>query len=270
MIEDILKKLDLREEEIKAFIFLLGNGAQTAGDLAKKTGISRPSLYGFMRKLQKMELVIESQKNGIKIFIASSKEKVSSLFDAKIVELEKGKFSIEKVYNEVIKVGATVSPKFQLFEGKEGMKLVLKDMLLYRDIETKSYWPIKAMIEILSEDFFKTLNKERIKRRLTTRAIWPQNQVVDIKRYPYLGTGVKFLREIRIAPKDIGFSMGYWIYGNKVAFISSKKEAFGFIIESKELVEMLSSQFEVMWKLSKPIKTKDTDGIDFLNEINRV
>lgn len=269
MIEDILKKLDLRDEEIKAFLFLLENGPQTAGNLAKKTGISRPSLYGFMRKLQKMELIIESQKNGIKTFTASSKEKVSSLFDEKISELEKGKLSIEKVYSEIIKTGATINPKFQLFEGKDGMKQVLKDMLLYRDIETKSYWPIKAMIEILSEDFFKTLNKERIQHNLTTRAIWPQNQVVDIKKHPYLGTGEKFLREIRIAPKDIGFSMGYWIYGNKVAFISSKKEAFGFIIESKELVEMLSSQFEVMWKLSRPLKAKESDSDEFLKEIHR-
>ena len=91
---------------------------------------------------------------------------------------------------------------------------------------------------------------------------------MDIKKHPYLGTGEKFLREIRIAPKDIGFSMGYWIYGNKVAFISSKKEAFGFIIESKELAEMLSSQFEVMWKLSKPIVTKLSDTESFLEEIS--
>jgi sugar-specific transcriptional regulator TrmB len=268
MTEDILRKLELKDDEIKAFVFLLENGPQTAGNLAKKTGLSRPSLYGFMHKLQKMELVVESQKNGIKTFIASPKEKMASLFDEKIRELEKSKSSIEKIYSEVIKVGATVSPKFQLFEGKEGVKLVLKDMLLYRDIETKAYWPIKAMLEILSDDFFRNLNKERIRSRLTTRAIWPQTQAVDIKKHPYLGTGEKFLREIRIAPKDIGFSMGYWIYGNKVAFISSKKEAFGFIIESRELAEMLSSQFEVMWKLSKPIISKSSDTESFLKEIS--
>lgn len=268
MIEGILKKLELKDDEIKAFVFLLENGSQTAGNLAKKTGLSRPSLYGFMYKLQKMELIIESQKNGIKTFTASPKEKVESLFDEKIRELGKTKLSIEKIYSEIVKEGATISPKFQLFEGKEGMKLVLKDMLLYRDIETKAYWPIKAMLEILSEDFFRTLNKDRIQSLLTTRAIWPQNQIVDIKKHPYLGTGQKFLREIRVAPKDIGFSMGYWIYGNKVAFISSKKEVFGFIIESKELVEMLSSQFEVMWKLSKPISTKSSDSDSFLKEIS--
>lgn len=254
MIEDILKKLGLRDEEMTAFIFLLENGSQTAGNLAKKTGISRPSLYGFMHNMQKQGLVIESQKNKVKTFTASSREKVIALFDEKIKELEKSKVSVEKIYSQILSSGATVNPKFQLFEGREGMKQVLKDMLLYRDTETKAYWPIKAMIDILSEDFFKTLNKERIQRNIYTRAIWPENQIIDIKKYPYLGTGEKFLREIRVAPKNIGFSMGYWIYGNKVAFISSKREAFGFIIESKELVEMLSSQFDVIWGLSKGIK----------------
>jgi len=257
MIENMLIKFGLKDEEIKAFLFLLENGEQTAGNLAKKTGLSRPSLYGFMQKLQKLGLIIESQKNGVKIFVACKKEKIISLFDEKITELEEGKKSFSSIYEEVIKTGLSISPKFQFFEGKDGLKQVLKDMLLYKDLETVAYWPIKSMMEILSEDFFKTLNKERIQNKLYTRAIWPQNQIVDLKKYPYLGTGKSFLREIRLAPKDIDFSMGYWIYGYKVAFISSKKEAFGFIIESKDLVEMLLSQFEIMWKLSKPIKTAD-------------
>jgi sugar-specific transcriptional regulator TrmB len=267
MIEQTLQKLGLRDEEIKTFLFLVENGEQTAGILAKKTGLSRPSLYGFVQKLQKLGLVIESQKNGVKTFIASPKEKVSAVFDEKISELEEGKNVMEKTYQEVLKMGVTVNPKFQLFEGKEGMKQVLKDMMLYSNIETKAYWPIQAMIEILSEDFFKKLNKDRIQQKLYTRAIWPQGQAVDIKKHPYLGAGGKFLREIRIAPKDIGFSMGYWIYGNKVAFISSKKESFGFIIESKELVEMLSSQFEVIWNLSKSLSGKGNEGEEFLKEI---
>jgi hypothetical protein len=123
------------------------------------------------------------------------------------------------------------------------------------------------MLDILSEDFFKNLNKERIRLKLKTRAIWPRKQIVNIKEHPYLGAGEKFFREIRIAPQEINFSMGYWIYGNKVAFISSKREAFGFIIESRELAETLSSQFEVIWKLSKPIRSKPEDVAPFFAEL---
>ena len=100
-----------------------------------------------------------------------------------------------------------------------------------------------------------------------TTAIWPENQKVDIKKHPYLGVGEEFLREIRIAPKKINFSMGYWIYENKVAFISSKKECFGFIIESKEFTEMMSSQHEAIWKISKTISVPEQYTKKFLNEI---
>lgn len=267
MIEKTLAQFGLRDDEIKAFVFLLENGQQTAGTLAKKTGISRPSLYGFVKKLKELGLVTESQKDGIKIFFACSQEKLEKLFQEKIEELEQGKENMQKAYAMLAMSGIQVNPRFQLFEGKDGLKQILKDMLLYRDIETKSYWPIKAMVEILGESFFKELNKERIKRKLHTRAIWPESQKLDIKKYPYLGFGKQFLREIRIAPKNISFSMGYWIYGNKVAFISSKKEAFGFIIESRELVEMLSSQFELIWNSSKQISGKPEDGSEFLKEV---
>lgn len=269
MIDKTLEKLGLRDDEVKAFIYLLENGEQTAGNLAKRTGLSRPSLYGFLNKLKEGGLVIESQKNGIKTFHASSKEKIQSLLDEQIEELEKGKSDIEKVFTEIGKSNIATIPKFQFFEGVEGVQHVLKDMLLYRDIETKAYWPIKSMIDILGESFFKHLNKERIQRNIYTQAIWPENQSVDIKKHPYLGVGDSFLREIRIAPKEIGFSMGYWIYENKVAFISSRKESFGFIFESKELVEMLSSQFDLIWKQSKAVTVSSEHTKGFLDEVKK-
>ena len=62
------------------------------------------------------------------------------------------------------------------------------------------------------------------------------------------------LRRIRIAPLEIDFEMGYWIYASKVAFLSSLKESIGFIIESRELVEMMSVQHDIIWRLSQPIE----------------
>lgn len=269
MIDRTLEKLGLKNEEIKTFLFLLEAGEQTAGNLAKKVGISRPSLYGFLKKLQNNGLIIESQKNGIKTFHAVSQEKINSILDEQISGLEKGKADIAKLFTEIQRGGTMTSPKFQLFEGKDGLRNILRDVLLYRDIQTMSYWPIKSIIEILSEDYFRNLNIERIKQRIYVRAIWPESQRIDIKKQPFMGGGAKFFRETRIAPKEIDFTMGYWIYENKVAFISSTKEAFGFIVESKEFVEMLSSQFELVWKASKKLIGQEEDGEEFIKEIRK-
>lgn len=269
VIDKTLEKLGLRDEEIKTFLFLLENGEQTAGNLAKKTGLSRPSLYGFLKKLQSNGLVVESLKDGVKTFLAVSKEKIEALLDQRIEELSKSKSDIEKLFATMQTDKVTTSPRFQFFEGKDGVQYVLRDILLYRDIKTRSYWPIKAIIDLVSGDFFSQLNKERIKRRIYVQAIWPENQKVDIKEHPYMGSSEKFFREIRMAPKDIDFSMGYWIYENKVAFVSSKKECFGFIVESKEFAEMMTSQHEAIWKLSKTISVPEEYTKEFLEEVNK-
>lgn len=150
----------------------------------------------------------------------------------------------------------TTKPELEFFEGKEGVQYVLNDLIIRKNIETESFWPIEKMVKILGKDYFKFINKERIKRNIYTRAIWPEQQIIDTEIHPYLGSGEEFLREIRIAPKQINFSMGYWIYENNVAFISSEKEIYAFIIKSEEFADMLRKQWELVWSLSKTLKQK--------------
>lgn len=269
MLNTLFVSLGISEDEVKAYLHLLEAGPATASALARTLGKPRPSMYGYLSRLQEKGLVSESSRSAVKNFAAEPPEKVMLLFKQKIEELE----SHQKEYRRLLpelqnKIPSRVSrPKFQIYDGEAGLQHVLKDMLLYRNIETCAFWPIESMIEILSPEFFRYHNKERIKNNIYTKAIWPIGQTVSIKKYPYLGTGKEFKREIRQAPKEIDFSMGYWIYGNKVAFISSRKESFGFIIESAELVEMLKVQFEVLWKLSKPLVINPKDTESFLKEL---
>lgn len=269
MLETSFSALGLNEEETTTYLSLLETGPITVGALSHKLGKPRPSLYGFLKRLQDKGLVTQSSKAGVRTYLAEAPEKVGLLFQKKLDDLSREHHAYQEMLPSLLKKipSAFLSPKFQLYEGAEGLQFVLKDMLLYRNIETQAFWPIKAMVDILSPEFFRYHNKERIKNNIYTRAIWPMSQVVEIKKHPYLGAGKEFRREIRIAPKEADFSMGYWIYKNKVAFISSRKESFGFIIESRELVEMLLAQFEIMWKLSKPITIKPGDTAAFLKEI---
>ena len=110
MIDTTLQKLGLHEDEAKAFLFLLEHGPETAGMLAKKTGISRPSLYGFLKNMQTLGLVSESQRNGVKTFQASSKEKILLIMNTRIGELEKGRMEMAKMFSEIEKGGVDENP----------------------------------------------------------------------------------------------------------------------------------------------------------------
>ncbi len=270
MLEALLTRLDLEPGEITTYLSLLEAGPTPAGTLAKHTGTVRVTQYLFLRRLIDKGLVTQSIKNGIKNFTAEPPEKIGTLYQEKITALTQDHARFQKLLPELKakRPDRLLTPKFQIFEGVEGLKNVLKDMLLYRDMQTHAYWPAKKMVELLSPAFFEHHNKERIKRNLFTRAIWPKDQVAHAKEYPYLGTGSAFRREIRVAPTDIKFSMGYWIYGHKAVLLSSRKESYGCIIESSELTEMLLSQFDVIWKLSKPIKEEPTYTKEFLDTLS--
>lgn len=269
MIDKKLQAIGLKEDETKTFVFLLENPEQTAGVIAKKTGLSRPSLYGFLKNLQEKGLVVQSQKNGVKVFSTASQEKIQIVFDEHVKEITNAKNAVFDAFSEIQKGKKPAStPRLQLFEGRKEMQHLTRDILLYSNMKAKSYWPIKSMLEALGEDFFKEFNKDRIKRNISIDAIWPEKQVVAMDTYPFMGAGASFLREIRIAPKEIDFSMGYWIYADKVSFVSSQKDNFGFIIESKEFAEMLLSQFDVMWKLSKTIEVNNTQSAELFKKMN--
>ncbi|KKS83544.1 MAG: Transcriptional regulator, TrmB, partial [Parcubacteria group bacterium GW2011_GWA2_43_11] len=59
------------------------------------------------------------------------------------------------------------------------------------------------------------------------------------------------LVERRYAKAGQAFRMSYSIYDDKVVFISSAKEAYGFVVQSKEFAELMLMQFELLWSNSK-------------------
>ncbi|HRH93996.1 MAG TPA: helix-turn-helix domain-containing protein [Candidatus Peribacteria bacterium] len=258
-LQSMLSPLGFSAEEVQVYSALLESGPSTAGALSRRLGVVRSSLYGILKRLQDGGLVLQSQIRGVKQFRANDPDRISLLFGERLDALREQ----QEMFAHLLPVLRTkrastlLKPTLQIVEGEEGMRNILKDMLLYRDIETQSLWPIRQMIDVLSPEFFRYLNQVRVENNLYTRAIWPAKQTVDIAKHPYLGFGEAYRREIRVAPEGIDCAMGYWIYGQKVVFISSRREAFGFTLESAELVELLRTQFELLWTLSKPIQAPD-------------
>ena len=268
MISDILETLGFKEEEVKTYLSLMDAGPSTGGDLAKAMGMPRPTIYGYLERLIAGGLVTQSLRRGVKIFIPEPGERIRQLYKRKIEDLRSKEKALDSVIPELEKRAGMsfMRPRIQFFEGREGMETALQDFLLHKDIFIHSFWSIKAAIEATSEDFFWYINKERLKKNIYIEAIWPRNQVIEIKRYPALGVGEKFKREIRVAPEGVDSSMGYWAYANKVLFCTSSAESFSYIIESPELYEMIVNQHRVIWDVSEPVSPKPEDMQRFLDD----
>ena len=185
MIEEILESLELDRQEIAIYFELLEGGAQTAGALAKKLGLARPTLYGMLQKMHDKGVVVRSMRHGVRTFTAEPPAKLSQIFQKRIERLQAHHAAYLQLLPELEskRGGQLGAPKFQYYEGREGVQSVLKDMLMYSNAETFAFWPIKSMIGILSPDFFRYHNKERIRNNLYTRAIWPAAETVPVKHH---------------------------------------------------------------------------------------
>ena len=260
MLDEIFKKISLGTMHVKMYIALLEGGTTPAGNLAKRAGVPRSSLYGILHELAQRGLVVQSERQGVKIWYAEPPQKIQTIIDQEIDTFEKTRGALgtllptlqSKYRNDL------VNPHFQFFEGKDGIKHVLNDILLYENIDTEAFWPAREMIEVLGAEFLSQHNKKRIRRNIRIRTIWPEGRSKDdsantVKQNPFIGSGEAFKRMIRVAPKGIKSPMGYWAYKDKAAFVSSKNEGFGFIIQSADFRKLLQTQFEVLWRISKPL-----------------
>ncbi|MCX6793353.1 MAG: helix-turn-helix domain-containing protein [Candidatus Falkowbacteria bacterium] len=271
MLEKTLEKLGFKKEHTDVYLSLLENGVMSAGNLAKRLNIPRTTLYGLLEDLAQGGLILQSEKDNIKLWQAVDPENIKNLINDRINSLENTRSDFDGILEKLKSSQKTdfISPKFNYFEGAEEMRRMLKNVLLYDDLDTELCWPAKDMIKVVGEDFLFEFNKKRVRNNINIRVIWPMDKSGDIKKDIFLAPGKEVKREVRIAPEGIDFSMGYWAYGNKVIFMSSKKENFGFVVESKELRQLLKTQFEILWNISKPLTEDEASKKAFINSMMR-
>lgn len=267
MIADLLRDIGLPENAIRIYLRLAETGRSSARQIAENLNLPRATIYDNLKFLFENGLVIEQEEEGKKMFCVDDTKNLLYFVKTKIELLEDREKKIKDLLPALSINAGAFDPKIKFYSGVVGMKQVLKDMLWYENIETLTMWPISEMVEILGDEYLQNLNRRRIRQNISIRGIWPQDKMVDFKRFPYLGIGKGHLRELRLAPKEMNWSMSYWLYADKVAFISSKLEGFGFVVNSRDFVDLIKTQFEVIWKLSKPIKAQPQYTDEFLKTI---
>ncbi len=254
MLKKTFEELGLSETTHRVYIELLEKGACSARQLAEWINLPRTSIYDHLKLLIQKGLVVERLDDGKRLFSVDDPKNLPKLIDEEIDSLKRERQKVIDLMPSLLKNSNALEPKLRFYSGVEGVRHVLNDFKWQSNLETYSMWPISEMISLLGRDFFDDLNRRRIKQNISIMGIWPYKKGPGIKEHPFMGTGTEFLREIREAPKDKKWEMGYWIYGDKVAFISSHKEAFGFTIHSKEFSQLMKAQFDSVWSQSTKVK----------------
>jgi len=248
MINKVLKDIDVSSGAGRVYKKLVELEKSSARQLAESLSLPRTSVYDYLSELEKKGLVVEHEEDSKKIFSIDNPKHIQTLLDEKIESLREDKQILKEELSKISKGGKGVEPKVRIYPGKDSFRRVLNDILWQKKIEILVMWPYGEMSKVIGESYLKNFTKRRQDAGISVRSIWARGSDTFVERIPKEKT--------RVAPPKVEWGMGYIVYGDNVAFISSHTESFAFIVHSKDFANLQRVQFEMVWKNSKTAKLK--------------
>jgi sugar-specific transcriptional regulator TrmB len=227
-----IREAGLTENESKVYLALLDLGPSLAGQISRKTGMHRRTVYDTTEMLIKKGLVGYILKNNRRLFQASNPERILEI----VKEKERAIESVMPLMKEKF-VKTKEKEETNFYKGKEGLKTVFEDQLNSKEILIMGASP-KAY-EVL-QFYFNWYDKTRKEKKIKARII---AQDKNISKIP--------LAEIRYLPEKYANPVSVNIYGDKIAIILWAKNPLAIVINQKEISDAYKNYFELMWRIAK-------------------
>jgi len=233
---------------------LLELEASTVFEVSKRSGINRSSAYVVLETLQKKGYVGISDDKKVRQYVAASPETLLQAARIAARKQEEIRDNIQIILPEL--KGLQKSKKrratLKVFEGENGARELYQSIFSSKASELRT---IANPYNIFKRvpDFVKANDDERSRRGIKMFAIMPaKKEVIElVKNFPPQNPV-----EYCFIPEDkFKFSSDLGIYGDNVSFVSPE-DNFGFVIESKDIAEMLRNTFDLAWEESKRLNIK--------------
>ncbi len=236
MVMESLKAFGLTDKEINIYLSTLKLGEATAHKIAKLAQTNRPYCYEVLASLQKQGLVTTNIKNNTKYYHSINPDKIKDLMKEKEQQVLKSIPQLKEMFQSIGNL-----PKAEIFEGIEGIKTILNDI-----VKTKKTVYIYSSAEKqakLLEHHFPQYIKRRAEAKVKAKVIVEKSQYSkELKK-----RDKSEYRELRFFPKPMPFATATHIYGNKTAIFSLEGTYFGIIIENEQISKTQKFIFDLMW-----------------------
>ncbi|MFA6073177.1 MAG: helix-turn-helix domain-containing protein [Candidatus Woesearchaeota archaeon] len=231
---EIIRSFGLNERETEVYIALLKLKEGTAPTISKLTKINKSTVYLELEGLINMGLASYVVKNGVKYFKPANPNKFLDILESK-------KEKMKEIIPQLSALSFFEKPHFVVYEGKEGLKTSLRD-ILYENKDILVFGACGNIFEKMKYYFpnlIKTFSKTNIKIKY----------IVNGKREDFENTLPKKRAEIKYL--NLKSDVATIIYGDKVAIQSLNDDMYAAVINDKRLAESYKSYFNFMWKSIK-------------------
>ncbi|MFA5945563.1 MAG: helix-turn-helix domain-containing protein [Patescibacteria group bacterium] len=242
--EDVLEKLGLTPKEIRVYVTLLKEGPSSVRQLAALTGINRGTVYDALKNLQAMALARFYNKETKQYFVAEPPQKLEDLAKEKMDELTRAGERLTHVIAELESVydGGGREPVARMYEGPEGIKVILQDVLTSVEAAQEKEYYVYSSSAVRDAGLytaFPDFTAQRIDAGIRVKAI-------------SLGKGgsTAGLDERKWIPATESSPTYILMYAGKVAniFLDKSGELVGLIIDNRGIYETQKLLFSSLWE----------------------
>ncbi|MDX1607828.1 MAG: helix-turn-helix domain-containing protein [Candidatus Spechtbacterales bacterium] len=236
--ETLLKNIGFSDKDAKVYKALLKLGEANIQAIADETSLPRSTIYTRIEKLTDFGAIDVFQKKKTKYYIAAPPEKLINIIREHAKKLEN---NID-IFKDIAENARQPNTDLRLFEGVEGIKLVLNDIL----DEKRPFLAITSIkdMERLAQDDFELFIERRIENRLSVKLI--TNETKEAKKLK-AKDGEEF-RVTRFTPSQYNFNTATYVYGNKIAMLSLRENpVLGIIIEDAAMANTHRMYFDILW-----------------------
>ena len=241
MIENLIK-FGLSEKEAKVYLSCLELGDSMASDIALKSNLPRTLVYDILERLIDLGLISYSIRDNKKFFRASDPEELLRILHEKEEVVQK---SLPELKN-LQKMKGVKRPKIDVYEGKEGMKAVMDDILRSGVTEFLAYGSSRSSFEVIPA-FMEEWHKERIFKKVIMKILY--NNTKEAREKVKKRTESLRYTKYKFMSITLESPTATLIYGNKVVLQSWTKEPFAVMIENEEMAENQRRYFAELWKI---------------------
>jgi len=235
-LEKILLQFGLDKKQAKIYLACLELGSASVYKIAQKAQMSRSTCYEVMDELNKKGMVTAFTKKKIKYYNAENPQIAIEQEKEKIKLLERAMPEFNAFYQS-----AKNKPNIRFYQGVEGMKLILKEMIKETD-EVLSFTSFEDLFSYLG-DWWPEYLKMRIKNKIRVKVIMSDSEIARERKR----LGPEQLREVRLVSPRYKHHSTYIIWSNKIAMFAYKKELISLVIESPVLSETHRAMFYMVW-----------------------
>jgi sugar-specific transcriptional regulator TrmB len=235
-VNEALSSFGLSGKEIAIYVSTLELGSATANDIAEKSRLNRSTTYDILKSFRERGIASKVIKEKTAYFHVASPEKL-------IAMLEEKKDKLNGALKELnaIKQNPSASTSAQLYQGKEGFKTILDDILESRkDIRVIS---TSKVFDVMTYSFPYFI-KRRVQLGIKSRVI----QEVSMQTKELKKNDAKELRETRTIA-DWNVNSTTFIYGTKIAIVKLVKEdVIGVLIDDRAIHDDYEKIFNILWR----------------------